>query len=71
MLLDEPGNKVHVYFTVGATAQGGAIHHKTSALDTISFAPGTGTVVMRDGSGIPINNASSTSRTSRARRESS
>ena len=60
MLLDEPANKVHVFYTVGPDAQGGAIHRKSSALDVISFEPGIGTVIMQDSSGLPINNASTT-----------
>ena len=32
MLLDEQAKKIHVFFTVGPNAQGGAIYKKSSAL---------------------------------------
>jgi len=61
MLLDEPAKKVHVFYTVGPSAQGGGIYKKTSALDNIVFDPTSiGTLIMQDGSGMLINNASTT-----------
>lgn len=60
VLLDEDARTLHLFATSGATIAGGAIYTKTSPLDSIAFAPGLGTLVMQDGSGLVINNATST-----------
>jgi len=54
VLLDEEARRIRVFATVGSS-----IREKTSSLDTISFAPGSGTVVIRDTDG-DVNNATST-----------
>lgn len=60
VLLDEEARLVHAFATVGPTAAGGAVFTKSSNLDSLSFAPGSGTVVIQDGSGLVVNNATST-----------
>lgn len=60
VLLDEESRIVHTFATVGPTAAGGAIFTKTSSLDSLGFAPGQGTKVIQDGSGLVVNNATST-----------
>ncbi len=60
VLLDEEARLIHVFATVGPTAAGGTIWHKTSSLDAIGFGPGQGTLVIQDGSGLVVNNATST-----------
>jgi hypothetical protein len=54
MVLDDVAQRVHVFATVA-----GAIHEKSAPLDTLVFAPGSGTVIVRDSAG-GLNNATST-----------
>src|SRR5262249_45964622 len=53
-------DRIHVYFTVNSSIAGGTMHTKVSPLSTIAFGPGVGTIVMQDGSGLLLNNATST-----------
>jgi PKD repeat protein len=55
--LDEAAGIVHMFAT--APESGGAIYEKTSPIDSISFATGLGTPVIKDADGS-INNATST-----------
>ena len=57
VLLDEEARLIHVY---ASGQDNGNIHEKTSSLDTIGFATGTGTVVLHDDSDPLVNNATST-----------
>jgi hypothetical protein len=60
VLLDEEARLIHAFGKVGPLIAGGSIHHKSSSMDTLAFAPGAGTIVIQDGSGAPINNPTST-----------
>jgi hypothetical protein len=60
VLLNEESRLVHTFATIGPTPAGGAIFTKTSSLDSLAFAPGQGTKVIQDGSGLVVNNATST-----------
>jgi len=60
VLLDEVSRKLHAFGTVGPTAAGGVIFQKSSSLDSIDFGAGQGTMILRDGSGLVINNSTST-----------
>jgi PKD repeat protein len=57
VLLDEERRKIHVF---ASGQDNGLIHEKTASLDDIAFAPGTGTVVIRDASLPDVNDATST-----------
>ena len=57
VLLDEEQRRIHVF---ASGQDNGLIHEKTSSLDAIAFAPGTGKVVLRDASDPLVNNATST-----------
>ncbi len=54
VLLDEEDQLVHVFAT-----SGNSIFEKVSPLAAIAFPAGTGTEVIRDGSGLAVNNATS------------
>jgi hypothetical protein len=58
LLVDEVSRRIHVFAT--APTPGGAVYHKASSLDEISFGEGLGTPFMRGGSTTVLNNATST-----------
>jgi hypothetical protein len=58
LLVDEQQRRIHVFAT--APTPGGAVYHKASSLDEISFAEGLGTPFMKGGSTTVLNNATST-----------
>jgi PKD repeat protein len=58
VMIDETNRELHVFATAPET--GGVIYEKTSPLDSVSFASGMGTPVIRDGATPNVNNATST-----------
>jgi PKD repeat protein len=56
VLLDEERRRIHVF---ASGQDNGLIHEKTSSLDDIAFASGTGTVVIQDAGDPAANNATS------------
>ena len=58
VMIDETNRELHVFATAPET--GGAIYEKTSPLDSVSFAQGRGTPVIRDGATPNVNNTTST-----------
>jgi hypothetical protein len=57
--LDTASGNVYT-FTSAPCCSGGTIYYKQSAIDSIAFAPGPGTVFMQSASDACINNVSST-----------
>ncbi len=58
LFIDESNLVLHVFAT--SSDSGGKILEKTTPINSISFATGTGTVFMKDGASNSLNNASST-----------
>src|SRR5437867_1781108 len=66
VLIDEQNNVLHTFYTApgppsyACNSSGGAIYEKTSPLNSVSFAPGSGTPVIVDADSPFVHNASST-----------
>ena len=66
VLIDEQNRVLHAFFSAPAppayacNSSGGAIHEKTSSLDSIAFPVGVGTPVILDYGTVKMHNASST-----------
>jgi PKD repeat protein len=66
VLIDEQNRVLHAFFSAPAApnyacnSSGGAIHEKTSSLDSIAFPVGAGTPVILDYGTVKMHNASST-----------
>ena len=66
VMIDEQNNVLHTFYTApgppsyACNSSGGAIYEKTSPLNSVSFAPGSGTPVIVDADSPFIHNASST-----------
>jgi hypothetical protein len=58
LFIDESHLVLHVFAT--SSDSGGKILEKTTPINSISFATGTGTVFMKDGASNSLNNATST-----------
>src|SRR5207253_1879749 len=66
VLIDEQNNVLHTFYTApgppsyACNSSGGATYEKTSPLNSVSFAPGSGTPVIVDADSPFVHNASST-----------
>ena len=58
LFIDESNLVLHIFAT--SSDSGGKILEKTTPINSISFATGTGTVFMKDGASNSLNNATST-----------